>query len=393
MNESKELIVLVKQHIDTLINYCNKEGWKGYDPYDGLASPVFNFLFISKDKYFRTLVIQFFKNFPINLRPMFFIKKEINAKALALFLKGIIIIYRHFNNNKYLGFIDDLANLLVKETNYNNLRLWGYCFDWQSRSFFVKKYTPNLVVSYFVLDSLLELYYLTGKKYFKEVFVESCYSIMDNFIVEKVNESYFKYVPNNDDLIHNVNLFGSSLMAKAFRLTNEEKFLSISEETLKTTIKHQRSDGSWFYGREGKHHWIDSFHTCYNLLSLKEFMINTGRRTYEDNLINGLNYYVNNFLTNDYVVKYFNNKIYPIDIHCLTVGIITLIELNEYLKNKEIFINIYKFLAKNFRNKDGFFYFRKYKLYKNKISYIRWNQAWSLLCLAKLYDYLSDREG
>lgn len=388
MDEKKELIVSVKQHIDSLIRYFQKQGWKGYDPYDGLNSPVFKWFFLNRNKYFRILIIQFFKNFPINLRALFFIKKEINAKVLALFLKSLIIIYKHFSNNKYLDLINNLANLLIKQRDYK-LKLWGYCFDWQSRAFFIKKYTPNLVVSYFVLDSLLELYYLTGKKYFKEVFIESCNSIINNFLYEGENESYFKYVTKNNDLIHNVNLFGSSLMAKAFRLTNEEKFLTISEETLRTTIKYQRSDGSWFYGQEKKHQWIDSFHSCYNLLSLKEFIINTGKSTYENSLVNGLNYYLDNFFTSDYAIKYFSNKTYPIDIHCLTVGIITLIELKEYIKNNKIIINIYKFLVENFRDKKGFFYYRKCKFYKNKISYMRWTQAWSLLCLAKLYDYLS----
>jgi len=392
MNDSKGLINSVRQQIDSLISYCEKERWKGYDPYDGLNSPIYKWLFFDRNKYFRIIIIQFFKNFPINLRSLFFIKKEINAKALAIFIKGLIIIYKNTNDKKYFDLINNLADLLIKESMHGEIKLWGYSFDWQNRTFLIKKHLPNMVVTYFALDSLLDLYYLTGKEYYKHIFINSCDTVIDKFLYKGEKEIYFNYVTNCNDLIHNVNLFGSSLMAKAYKITNEEKFLIISEATLKTTVKYQENDGSWFYGQKEKHHWIDSFHTCYNLLSLKDFMINTGKNTFENNLISGLNYYLKNFFTDDFIIKYFNNKKYPIDIHCLTVGLITLIELEKYIMDKDIISNIYKFLIENFRSRSGFFYYRKGKFYKNRISYIRWNQAWSLLSLVKFYEYLSNQE-
>lgn len=388
MNKDDWLATLIND-IDNLIEYCEREKWLGYDPFDGLNSPIFKYLFLNRNIYLRILIIQFFKNFPINLRPLFFIKKEANAKGLSLCLSSLITIYRYTNDERYLLYINYLADLLLKERDSNSLKLWGYNFDWQSRAFFVKKHSPNFVVSYFVLNSFFELYNLTKEERYKEIFINSCKILIDNFLKNKGRKKYFKYVLNDNKLIHNVNLFGASLMSKAFRLTKDKKFLDISEETLKTSIRYQRDNGSWPYGEEQMHRWIDSFHTCYNLLSLNDFIMNTGIKTYESSLERGFKFFINNFITENFIIKYFNNKIYPIDIHSFTAGLVTLIKLERYLDNKEIIINTYNFLKNNFKNDKGIFCFRIYKLFKNKIPYMRWNQSWSLYCLIKLYEYIS----
>jgi len=37
----------------------------------------------------------------------------------------------------------------------------------------------------------------------------------------------------------------------------------------------------------------------------------------------------------------------------------------------------------NMIDKDGYFYYRKYKLYTNKISYMRWSNAWMFLAFTE----------
>jgi len=390
----KEFLLSLEKDLDNLIEYCKSEGWAGYDPYDGLNSPLLKYLFLNRNKYFRILIIQFFKNFPINLRPLFFIKKDFNAKGLGLFLSSLIDIYKYTGDAKYLVHISYLTDMLLKERKNNDLNLWGYNFDWQSRSFFVKKYSPNFVVSYFALNSLFDLYDLTGEKIYKEIFINSCKELISSFLINKGDRKYFKYILNDDKLIHNINFFGASLMAKAFYLTENKEFLYISEETLKTSIKYQNNNGSWPYGEGQMHGWIDSFHTCYNLLSLDDFMKNTGIERYENNLIRGFNFFINNFFTENFVIKYFNNRVLPIDIHSYTAGIITLVRLSRYLNNKELVINTYKSLMSKFKDKKrNYFYFRIYKSFKNKIPYIRWNQAWALYCLTLLYGYFLNKNG
>ena len=70
-----------------LREYCEAEDYKGWDPYDGLNSRVFQALpFLKKSALCRLSVIQGFKRCPINLRPLALVPKEHNAKGIGLFL-------------------------------------------------------------------------------------------------------------------------------------------------------------------------------------------------------------------------------------------------------------------------------------------------------------------
>ena len=79
------------QHFSKLLNYCEKESFKGYDPFDGLNSTLFHSIpLISKNRLIRLIWIQTFKRSPINLRSFVGIKKDFNPKALGLILIRIL---------------------------------------------------------------------------------------------------------------------------------------------------------------------------------------------------------------------------------------------------------------------------------------------------------------
>ena len=72
-----------------LKTYCEKEQFKGWDPYDGLNSRIFKALpFFKKSALCRLVVIQGFKRCPFNLRRIAIVPKQHNAKGIGLFLSG-----------------------------------------------------------------------------------------------------------------------------------------------------------------------------------------------------------------------------------------------------------------------------------------------------------------
>jgi len=73
--------------------------------------------------------------------------------------------------------------------------------------------------------------------------------------------------------------------------------------------------------------WIDNFHTGYNLECISEYMKYSGDESYKYNLELGFNYYINTFFTDDGKSKYYNNSLYPIDIHSPAQLIVTLFRL------------------------------------------------------------------
>ena len=87
-----------------LKSYCEKEQFKGWDPYDGLNSKVFQALpFFKKSALCRLVVIQGFKRCPFNLRRIAMVPKEHNAKGIGLFLSGYCNLYNAVKSNPELA--------------------------------------------------------------------------------------------------------------------------------------------------------------------------------------------------------------------------------------------------------------------------------------------------
>jgi hypothetical protein len=89
--------------LDQLRCSCEKEDFKGYDPFDGLNSTFLQALpYIRNNRLCRLAWLQFFKRSPINFRPLFGVKKEYNPKGLGLFLSGYCNLYKMNKREAYL---------------------------------------------------------------------------------------------------------------------------------------------------------------------------------------------------------------------------------------------------------------------------------------------------
>ena len=134
----------LRQSIDLLDNWIEQNSWAGYDPYDIKGTKLF--LLLQKNKYTNFGSNLFLGRFLTISRKVFRVKKEINAKAMALFARGYINLYKKFGNEKYLDKAVYCLNWLMENSSkgYSGF-CWGYPFDWQSRVF-VPKGTPSGVV-------------------------------------------------------------------------------------------------------------------------------------------------------------------------------------------------------------------------------------------------------
>ena len=357
-----------------ITNYIKINDYKGYDPFDSLNTPFF-FPPLTKSKLLGVAVIQFFKRCPINLRPLFLIKKSYNPKALALFIRGLI----QQNNIKEAK---KLAEILITLKSKRPYACWGYNFPWYAKAFVVPKWEPNLVTTVFVADALFDLYDATKEEKYKKLAIDTKNFLIKELILEETKTDLcFRYIPNKSVRVHNANSLGAKLLSRIYKFTEDIKLKQLSDKSVSYSIKAQNKDGSWPYGEMDHHQWIDNFHTGYNLCAISEYQKNTKTTKYNTHLNNGLAYHINNHYTKDLIPKYFNNKLYPIDCHNYAQGILTFIEFER--------IDLAKKLAKNAietmqDKKKGYFYYQKTKYYINKIPYIRWVQAWMFYSLSKL---------
>ena len=362
-----------------LKRYCENENYKGWDPYDGLNSWIIQKTPLGKLRVFRLAWIQLFKRNPINLRPLFGIKKAYNPKGLGLFLIGYCNLYKRDKNQKYFNTITYLANEIINlQTKGYSGACWGYNFDWQARAFFQPKFTPTVVATTFIAEALLEAYEITeNKKYLSTA--ESC----AKFILKDLNRSYddngnftLSYSPLDRTQVYNAGLLGAKLLCLIYKYNKDSDLLSNAKKIVAYICDKQSTDGSWSYGTLPFHQWIDNFHTGYNLECIHTYQEASKDMTYQKNIEIGLKYYLEIFFTSEGISKYYNNKIYPIDIHAPAQLIVTLSKLREFDKNRELIDRVLKWTVQNMQSKQGFFYYQKRKGLTSKIPYIRWAQAW-----------------
>lgn len=370
----------VRASFNKLKAYCEKEKFKGYDPYDSLNSPILNVIpFISKLSLVRLAWTQFFKRAPINLRAVIGVKKEYNPKGIGLFLSGYCNIYLKDQQQEYLDTIVHLVQIIKQKENKNwSGACWGYNFDWQARAFFQPKNTPTVVATSFIGNALLDAYEITKDENALLLANSAC-----NFILKDLQRTYdengdfaFSYSPLDKSVVFNASLLGSRLLSRVYSFTKNEQFINAAKKSVNFCCNHQRPDGSWGYGTLNFHQWVDNFHTGYNLECIADYMKYSGDNSYTKHLDSGFKYYINTFFTIEGISKYYNNSIYPIDIHAPAQMVITLIKLNQFNEHKELINNVLNWTIKNMQSPQGYFYYQINKYFSSKVSYIRWAQAW-----------------
>jgi hypothetical protein len=366
---------------EKLKSFCEKEQYRGWDPFDGLNSAVFQkFHGLNKVKYIRLFWIQAFKKNPINLRKVFGIKKDYNPKGLALFLNGYCNLYRSKPSDNYLQKIHELAELVIESrtTGFSG-SCWGYNFDWQSLAFFQPKFTPTIVGTTFAGYALLDAFDITGKKEYFDAAASAC-----NFILKDLNRTYdadgdfaFSYSPLDRTTVFNASLLGVRLLSRVYSYTGNKDLINEAKKSVAYCCKQQNHDGSWAYSPLPFHQWIDNFHTGYNLECIYDYQKYSGDQAFSGNLEKGLSYYLNNFFLPSGVPKYYNTSVYPVDVHAPAQLIITLSRMGVIHQYKGLSDTVLSWTIDHMQHPvKGYFFYQKSKWYTIRIPYIRWSQAW-----------------
>jgi len=388
---------MTDRKLDSLIKlkkYCETEGFKGYDPYDGLNSVLFQSLhFLSNNRLARLAWIQLFKRLPFNLRPIVGISKDFNPKALGLFLSGYCNLYKKNPTQKTLDYINFFSTKLIELANVNYSGMcWGYNFDWQAKAFFQPKNTPTVVATTFISDALLSAYEITNNDQLLKVARSSC-----DFIRNDLNRTYdkngnfaFSYSPLDNTVVFNASLLGSRVLARVYDFTHEKELIDDAKKSVAFCCDFQRDDGSWSYGTLSFHQWIDNFHTGYNLECISDYMKYSKDLSYKNILQKGLLYYTDTFFSGEGVSKYYNNSTYPIDIHAPAQLVITLSKLGRFNEYRGLIDKTLDWTITNMQSKNGYFYFQKNRYSTSKISYMRWSQAWMFYALSEYQMQIKD---
>jgi len=368
-----------------LKDYVESENFKGWDPYDGLNSRIFQRLPLSKLSLVRLMWIQFFKRSPINFRSLLQVGKGFNSKGLGLFLSGYCNLYRRDPREEYkqkIYFLTEQINGMYAN-GYSGM-CWGYNFDWQARAFFQPRNTPTVVATTYVAYSLLDAYDLFKNEQWLTNARSSC-----DFVLNDLNRTYdqegdfcFSYSPLDNTQVFNASLLGSRLLSRVYSYTKEERLKEEAKKSVAFCCKQQKVNGAWSYGTLPFHQWIDNFHTGFNLECISEFQKHTGDTSYNGYLTKGMDYYLNTFFTQQGQSKYYHDTLYPIDIHAPAQLVVTLGRMGQLVANKALLDKVLTWTINHMQDQQGYFYYQLKKAGSSKIPYMRWAQAWMFFGLS-----------
>ncbi len=379
----------LRQSTERLLDYCRRNNWAGFDPFDGLNSRLFAALPFLHNRIGRLVFIQAMKRSPMNFRPLFLVPKEENPKGLAVFISALVILSKagHVKGDTDIAHL--LERLLELRSKDRPHFCWGYNFDWQSRVFFLPKFVPNIICTTFAGNALLDIYNACGDTKCLDMAVSAGKFLLEGLNITRMDDELcFSYTPLDKGRVHNANLLGAAFLARLYSTTKERKFLEPAEKAMRFSARRQNEDGSWDYGEDKTQRWIDHFHTGYNLVALKRFSEYTGNRDVLENIRKGFQFYRANLFTEDGLPKYYHDRLYPIDIHAIAYSFITLVEFEALDSgNIDLANRIFTWAATEMQAEKGYFFYQKNKHFKNRIPYMRWSQAWMLYALAILHTH------
>ncbi len=262
---------------------------------------------------------------------------------------------------------------------------WGNDFAFSTRAGTIPKGTPTIVWSSLIALAFLEAYDALENPKYLEV-ARSTGEWVKRLPQEKTDCGIcLSYVPFKQSSIHNSNMLGAALLARLAVHTQDRAGVELAKEAMRYSCTRQEADGAWFYGVATKYHWIDNFHTGYNLDSLKRYVDSTGDLEFESNVRRGFEYFKRHFFETNGRPKYYHDKSYPIDIQCAAQAIDTLAYFSDGDSTSlEMALNVAQWTISNMQAQDGHFYYRDLGWKKMKTPMLHWGQGTMFKALAHL---------
>lgn len=384
---------IVSTSIGNVMAWVENHGYKGYDPGDGSLSFLRH---LTCDSQFlsRLLTAAVLRS-PFEVRPWIGIRPHTSTKGMGYMGWGYVRMYAFTKEEKYRNLADNcfewlMANYSVGYEGY----CWGNHFAFTTRAGTIAQHTPTIVWSSLIGLAFLEAYETTGAPDYLRVAASTC-----EFIKALPREvtgcgTCISYVPHKQSSIHNSNMLGAALLARVATHTKDPESIQLAQEAMLYSCSRQHANGAWFYGEESRYHWIDSFHTGYNLDCLKRYITSSGDRSLVPNLEKGLEFFQNSFFEKNGCPKYYNDKRYPIDIQCAAQAIDTLTYLwDRNPRSLELAQQVALWTIANMQAADGHFYYRDLGWKKVKTPMLHWGQATTFKALAHLLGKIAKAEA
>lgn len=372
-----------------LENWIEVHDYKGYEPFDGLSSILRPLTF--GNLLAERILQQTVRQCPINLRPLFGVKPLDSTKGRGYIAWGYLTLYALNKNEQYKKNAIDCLDWLIKNKSplYSEFS-WGNHFDYSARGGSIPIHEPTIVWTGLIGQVFLDAYTLFNDEKYLDVADSICKWILSLDRKKTANGSCISYVAYMESYIHNSNMIGAAMLARCGKYLNKKEYTQLAKEAMIYSCHGQLDDGAWYYGEDEKYHWVDNFHTGYNLDALKRYIEITEDDEFTANLKKGYTYFKDHFFEENGRPKYYHNRAYPIDIQCASQAIETLLFFSDYDESSiELAKKVAQWTISNMQDRTGYFYYRILPMMKVKTPMIHWGQATMYKALAYLLSKLN----
>jgi rhamnogalacturonyl hydrolase YesR len=368
--------------LDAVQGWVERHDYRGYEPFDGLSSWFRPLTF--GNLLGERLLMQLIRQSPINLRPIMGVKPQESTKGRGYMAHGYLFRYRVSRDPVYLQKATACLDWLDhhKAPRYAK-HSWSNHFDFSSRGGAYTRHDPIIVWTALIGQAYLEAYELTGEKRWLTIADSVCGWIMEVPREKTERGNCLSYFAHRQGSIHNANMLGAAMLARTAKHTGNKDYVEVARSAMEYSCSRQLPDGAWRYAEHANNHWIDNFHTGYNLDSLKCYIESTGDQTWRGCLQKGLDFYKRHFFEADGCPKYYHDRRYPVDSQCVAQSIETLAGFaKEDPECRDLALKVFSWTLANLQDPDGHFYYRIYPLMKAKTPMLHWAQGTMFKALA-----------
>ncbi len=369
--------------------YVVGQGYRGYDPYDALTSPLFRLPGLRRNRFARRGAQQVLRRLPVNVRPLLGIRKGLSPVTVALVLQARSSLA---GRGRWQAAPDECRRLVellegLRSPGWSGA-CWGYEFDWETREGAVPARTPTVVATGFVTNALFLAHERLGVPGALGLCSSAARFVLEDLHRTVVDDGSFcwSYSPLDRGRVLNATAKGSRLLAQVFSVTGAEELRDAAERSLRYVVAHQREDGSWPYAVDDPRTWVDNFHTAYVLDALREYARRTGDHQFEEARERGWRYYRSRFFVDDRIPRYYDSSTLPIDATACAQSMLTLCDEGDV----DTAVRVAEFTIGKLQRRDGSFAYRAYRFHTTRIPYMRWATAWMLCALAAVLAAASD---
>ena len=375
---------VIQRSLDRLGAWVEDRGYRAYDPGDGQMSFLAALTF-GNQTLERVLTASVLRT-PFNIRPLLGIRPHTSTKGMGYLAWGYLRRYVTTGDSHYAQKAGRCLDWLIEHRapGYSQF-CWGNDFTFTTRAGRIPRGEPTIVWSGLIGQAFVDAYVAMGDQRYLDVARSVCDWILKLPREQAGSGACLSYVALHQVSIHNSNMLGGALLARVGQLTGRQDMTDLARRSMQYSCSRQNLDGGWFYGEAPKYHWIDNFHTGYNLDSLKRYADCTGDTSFSEEMVYGYDYFKRHFFEPDGMPRYMHDRVLPVDIQCAAQAIDTLSFFSDGDPQAlALACRVAQWTIGNMQSPDGHFYYRDLGWKKIKTPMLHWGQGTMFKALAHL---------